>query len=122
MRTNKIVYLLMHTLLFAAALAFLELYLFFVLAALAGLVPRKRKNFGYYFLASLLAMAAVLLLKMPEPDLSKRLTALMGTSPVPFWAVVGLISCLTLSITARAINSISLPGRRKDKARAGFSR
>lgn len=110
----------MHSLLFAAALAFSGLYLFFVLAALAGIVPRKRKNFGYYFLASLLAMAAVLLLKMPEPDLSERLTALMGTRPIPFWAIVGCISCLTLTLTATAINRVTLPA--KKQARASFRR
>lgn len=102
-----------------AGLAFSELYLFFACAALAGIRPRKRKNFGYYFLAALVAMAAILLLNVPESDLNQRLAALLGTGPVPFWVIVGFASCLTLAITATAINSITRPSEKK---RSGFSR
>lgn len=120
MHNNRYIFFLLHVALFVGALAFSELYLFFVFAALAGIIPRKRKNFGYYFLASLLAMAITLVLHIPETDLNKRLAALLGTAPVPFWVIVGMVTCLTLSITATAINSITLPAN--SKRRTTFSR
>lgn len=99
-------FFLLHLSLFFGALIFESLPSLLAFAALAGFFPRRRHSFGYYLLPALPAYVLALVLQPPSTALQARLEALLGLGPVPLWLIIGLVTLITLALTAKAINAL----------------
>jgi len=114
---KKYRFALLHLAFFFGGLISGSTLLFLALSALCGFFPRIKQGFGYYLLLAVLALVLVYFLNPPEAALLTRLEELLGLEAIPFSAVVGMVTALTMVFTALALNRLVLPKNRSSSRR-----
>lgn len=111
---KKYRYALLHLAFFYGGLISGSGLMLLLASVLVGFLPRVKQGFGYYFIVAVAALALAMFLQMPETVIMEKLENILPLGPVPFWAVVGLISGANMAVTAIAINRLLLP-KQKDR-------
>jgi hypothetical protein len=112
MMDKKYRYFMLHLAFYFGGLISGSALILLAMSALAGLFPRVKQGFIYYFLLAVAALGLAMWLHPPQAELMQRLSEVMGLGPVPFWLVVALVSALTMVFTALAVNRVALPRKR----------
>ncbi|MCE2495933.1 MAG: hypothetical protein J4F31_05065 [Flavobacteriales bacterium] len=111
---NPVVSFLLSLIFFGFAFGLEGTALLFTFSALAGLLPRRRLHFSHYFGASALALVGMFLIFPPNDLLSDLLAEVLGLGSVHPFILVAFVSALTATLTAIAVNRLTLPSERKN--------
>lgn len=98
----------LHLTFFIGALILDNLWLFLGLSFLAGFVPRLKVNFFYYLLLSLIAFTVALFMKPIPTELSEKVDSILEMQSFPLWAIIMLVSMLSMSLLAKSANALIL--------------
>lgn len=98
----------LHLSLFIGALILSNLWLFFGLSFLAGLLPRLRINFFYYLILAALAFVVALFINPIPQFIDESISAIMKLDSLSLWVIIAMVSVLTMTIMAKAGNGLLL--------------
>lgn len=117
MKAKNYQYIFLHFTLLTGGLIFQNLLYFFISALLVGILPRRRRAMGYYWLLSLAAMALALFLNPPQAAVQEAIAGVLPLGKLPFWLLVAIITSLMQAISATAANR--LLSKHTEKKRIG---
>lgn len=101
-------YSFLHLSLFIGALILSNVWVFLILSFLVGWIPRLRVNFFYYLILSVLAFVVALFIKPIPEFINQSISDIMELNTVSLWLIIALVSCLTMTILAKAGNAALL--------------
>lgn len=110
---NPIISFVISAVFFGLAFGLEDTTLLFTFSALAGLIPRRRLHFFHYFGASVLALIAMYLVFAPNRTVSDLLAEVLGLGTVHPFVLVAFVSGITATLTAIAVNRLTLPPERE---------
>lgn len=105
---NTYVAFIFHIILFTVACSLENTALLFTLAALAGLIPRRRLHFFHYFGASAVSLALLFIFFRPDEQVSSLLAEVLGLGSVHPFVLIAFTTVLTATLTAIAVNRLTL--------------
>ncbi len=98
----------LHLSFFIGALILSNTWVFLGLSFLAGLVPRMRINFFYYLILSVLAFVVALFIQPIPEFINQSFSDIMELNSVSLWLIIAMVSCLTMTLLAKAGNALLL--------------
>lgn len=98
----------LHLSFFIGALILSNTWVFLALSFLAGLVPRLRVNFFYYLILSILAFVVALFIQPIPEFINESFSSIMELNSISLWLVIAIVSCLTMTLLAKAGNALLL--------------
>lgn len=101
-------YSFLHLSLFIGALILSNVWVFLLLSFLAGWIPRLRVNFFYYLILSALAFVVALFIKPIPEFINQSISDIMELNTISLWLIIALVSCITMTILAKAGNAALL--------------